>query len=104
MLAWIRRRTVRANLPVLAFLAVSVLALLAFLHAVAYVAMLSTPEDPVIAGRYLLTVAPVGACAVAYVLGALPKRFVPVASGLVVGGFLVLSLAGLGFTAARFYG
>jgi hypothetical protein len=103
VLAIVRRRVVRANLPVLLLLAGTVVSLLALLHGAAYNGMLSTPTDPVFAGRYLLPVAPIGACAVAYALSSLPRRVFPAAAGLVVGGFLVLSLAGLGLTFARFY-
>jgi 4-amino-4-deoxy-L-arabinose transferase-like glycosyltransferase len=103
-LAWARRQATRANWPILVTLAVAVVALVGLLHIVAYRAMLSNPADPVIAGRYFLPLAPIGACGVAYAMGALPRRLFPWAAGLVVGGFLLLSMAGLGLTAARFYG
>jgi hypothetical protein len=103
VLALVRRQSVRAHLPVLLFLGVTVVALVGFLQVVAYRAMLSNPADPVIAGRYLLPLAPLGACAVAYVIGALPRRAFPWAAGLVLSGFVVLSLAGLEITLTRFY-
>lgn len=101
--AVVRRRMARANLPILLLIAVSVASLLVVLHLAAYHGMLSTPTDPVIAGRYLLPIAPLGACGVAFVLGSLPRRAFPWASGLVVGCFLLLSLGGLGLTLVRFY-
>ena len=99
----VRHRRVRANLPVLLVLVASVVSLLGVLHFAAYHGMLSTPDDPVFVGRYLLPAAPIGACAVAYALSSLPRQLFGLASGLVVGGFLALSLAGLGVTLIRFY-
>jgi len=103
-LAWMRRSATRGAWPVLVVLGVAIVSLVGLLHIVAYRAMLSNPSDPVIAGRYFLPLAPIGASAVAYVLSALPRRVFPWAAGVVVGGFLLLAIAGLALTATRFYG
>jgi 4-amino-4-deoxy-L-arabinose transferase-like glycosyltransferase len=99
-----RRGAVAGRRDLAAVLAVTVLSLLALLHWAAYRLIVVDPHaDPLLVGRYLLPLAPLFGCAVAIVVGALPRRLAPAAAGGVLGGGVLLALGGLGLSLARFY-
>jgi hypothetical protein len=75
---------------------------LAMMHAVAFRSLL-TSADPVITGRHLLPLIPLYGMALALAVAWLPRRWAPVAGGAVLGGALLLQLAGLAVTFERFY-
>jgi Dolichyl-phosphate-mannose-protein mannosyltransferase len=99
----VRRRALRPRAPQLAFLALTVVALVGFLHVASYVSLLQDPTDPVITGRYLLPGVVVLGMAVAFVAGSLPRRLGACVGALVLSGGVVLQLASLGATVLRFY-
>lgn len=99
-----RRAAVARRRDLAAVLVVTFASLLALLHWAAYRLIVSDPRaDPLLVGRYLLPLAPLFGCAVAIVVGALPRRLAPIAAGALLAGGSVLALGGLGLSLARFY-
>jgi 4-amino-4-deoxy-L-arabinose transferase-like glycosyltransferase len=87
---------------------VVLLALLAsnvfFLHYVSYRSLLGNGgSDPLIVGRYLLPMVSLFGLAIAFTAGALPRRLGPLLGAAILALGVLLSLAGIGITAARFY-
>jgi Predicted membrane protein (DUF2142) len=98
-----RLEAVKRNWPILAFLLVTGLSMVAALHVSSYTTMLINPGDPVLTGRYLLPLLSLLAIAVTIVVAALPRRIGAFAAGAVVATGLVLQLSGLGIALVRFY-
>ncbi|MEA2393147.1 MAG: hypothetical protein QOJ82_1038 [Solirubrobacteraceae bacterium] len=98
-----RWHAVRRHWPVIAFAVATFGALLALLHISAY-RDLQVGGDPLITGRYLLPCVALYGLAIAWVVRSLPRPVRLPLSALLVGGALLLDLAGLSLTAARFYG
>lgn len=98
-----RRADLRRRWDVVAVLALLIAVVVFALHFAAYRALLSNPADPIIVGRYLFPLIALFGVAVAYVVSALPRRAAPYAAGTVVAAGMLLQLAGLGLTVARFY-
>jgi hypothetical protein len=65
--------------------------------------LLKDPNDPIFTGRYLLPLISLFALAVAWVVGSLPRVASHVVGGALLGVGVLMSLAGLGLSAARFY-
>lgn len=99
----VRRSELRRRWGVLTVLALFVLSLVAALHVAAYYVILSDPQSGFIVGRYVLPLIALFGCAVAFVVASLPRRIVPYAAGAVLAGAVLLQLAALGVTVARFY-
>jgi len=100
----VRRRAWRGQRgAVLAVCAVAVLALLLLLHLVAYRALLADNDAAFIVGRYLFPLIGLFGCAVAAVTIGLGRRVAPYAAAALLAGGLLLELAGLGLTVARFH-
>ena len=75
-----------------------------FLHYVSYRALLTNNgSDPLIVGRYLLPMVALFGLAIAFTLGALPRRLGPLLGALVLALGVLLSLGGIGITIVRFY-
>jgi Predicted membrane protein (DUF2142) len=98
-----RLEAVKRNWPILAFLFLTGLSMVAALHVSSYTTMLINPGDPVLTGRYLLPLLSLLAIAVTVVVAALPRRVGAFAAGAVVATGLVLQLSGLGIALVRFY-
>jgi 4-amino-4-deoxy-L-arabinose transferase-like glycosyltransferase len=98
-----RLQAVKRNWPILAFLLLTGLSMVAALHVSSYTTMLINPGDPVLTGRYLLPLLSLLAIAVTVVVAALPRRIGAFAAGAVVATGLVLQLSGLGIALVRFY-
>jgi 4-amino-4-deoxy-L-arabinose transferase-like glycosyltransferase len=99
----VRRRELRERGAVLLGLASIALSGIVFLHLASYLALLDGP-DPVIVGRYLLPLIALFALAIAFVATSLPRRLGPIFAAVVLASGVLLQLAGLGLTVARFYG
>ncbi len=77
---------------------------LAFLHYVSYRSLLSNGgTDPLILGRYLLPMIALFGLAIAFTVGSLPRRAGVIVAAVILAGGVLLSLAGIGLTMARFY-
>jgi 4-amino-4-deoxy-L-arabinose transferase-like glycosyltransferase len=75
-----------------------------FLHYVSYQALLGNGgSDPLIVGRYLLPMVSLFGLAIAFTADALPRRGGQLLAAAVLAAGLLLSLGGIGITAARFY-
>jgi hypothetical protein len=74
-----------------------------FLHYVSYRALLGGGTDPLIVGRYLLPIVSLFGLAIAFTVGALPRRAGPLVAAVILTGGVLLSLTGIGITIARFY-
>jgi hypothetical protein len=98
-----RARTVWRNLDVVLVLGSLALSLIALLHLASYLNLLKDPSDPIFTGRYLLPLISLFGLAVAWVVGALPRRASQMLGGTLLGVGVLMSLAGLGLSAARFY-
>lgn len=98
-----RLDAVRRAWPVIAFLILTALALVAALHISSYRDMLVNPNDPLFTGRYLFPLLSILAIGVTTFVIALPRRVLPVATGVVVAVGVVLQLSALGMTFVRFY-
>jgi 4-amino-4-deoxy-L-arabinose transferase-like glycosyltransferase len=97
-----RRRDVRRRLDLVIVYAAAVIGYVALLHAAAFRSLLTSP-DPVITGRYLLSLIPLYGIAIALAVAWLPRRWAPVAGGAAVSGVLLLQLTAMGALFARFY-
>jgi 4-amino-4-deoxy-L-arabinose transferase-like glycosyltransferase len=93
----------RRNIDVVVVLSTVGLSMLALLHIASYLNLLQAPGDPVFTGRYLLPLISLFALAIAWVVGALPRRASLVTGAAVLGVGVLMSLAALGLSAARFY-
>jgi len=100
----VRWRRLWAAWPVVAVLLTLLVTNLVFLHYVSYRALLSdNGSDPLIVGRYLLPMISLFGLAIAFTLGALPRRLGPLLGALVLALGVLLSLGGIGITIVRFY-
>ncbi len=78
--------------------------MLVFLHYVSYHALLNdSGSGPLIVGRYLLPMIALFGLAITFVAGSLPRRAGPWFAAVILTGGVLLSLAGIGITVARFY-
>jgi 4-amino-4-deoxy-L-arabinose transferase-like glycosyltransferase len=97
------RRLLRAW-PVVAVLLALLVSNLFFLHYVSYRALISDGgTDPLIVGRYLLPMISLFGVAIAFTAGTLPRRAGALVGAAILSLGVLLSLAGIGITAARFY-
>ena len=101
--AVVLRSSLRRWWAELAALASFFFAELFLLHFDSYRHLLINPSDPIITGRYLLPLIGLFGLAVAFAVGALPRRAGPVVAGAVLALGVVLELGGLGLTVDRFY-
>jgi 4-amino-4-deoxy-L-arabinose transferase-like glycosyltransferase len=98
---FVRRREVRWD--AVAFLGITALGLVLFLHLASYRNLLGT-DDPLLVGRYLLPlVLPMGAAAV-FVLHLLPRRQAIPGVAILLALEAFLGLTGIGLSLVRFYG
>jgi 4-amino-4-deoxy-L-arabinose transferase-like glycosyltransferase len=93
---------VRARWAQVAVLGSMVVGKLALLHTASYRALVGGP-DPLITGRYLLPLAVVFGCTVAFVVSSLPRRAGAIVGAVCLAGLVALSLGGLLITVTRFY-
>jgi hypothetical protein len=101
----IRRRRLWESWPVVVVMVSLLLTSVLFLHYVSYRALLGNGgSDPLITGRYLLPIVSLFGLAIAFTVGALPRRLGPLAGATVLAVGVLLSLAGIGITMTRFYG
>jgi hypothetical protein len=98
-----RLHAVKRNWPIIAFLLLSGLSMIALLHLSSYVNMLINPADPLFTGRYLLPLVSILAIGVTVVVMALPRRLGAFAAGGLVAAGIVLQVTGLGIAFMRFY-
>jgi hypothetical protein len=98
-----RAAALRRNIDVVVVLASMGLSMLALLQIASYLNLLQVPSDPVFTGRYLLPLVSLFALAIAWVVGAIPRRASHLLGGALLGVGVLMSLAGLGLSAARFY-
>ncbi len=97
-----RRADVRRRFDVVVVGLLAVVGYLAVLHVAAFRSLLQSP-DPVITGRYLLPLLPLYGVTIALAVAWLPRRWAPVAAGVLVGGVVVLQIGAMGVLFARFY-
>lgn len=99
-----RRRALLRAWPVVLVMLSLLVTTLFFLHYVSYQALLGdNATDPLIVGRYLLPMVSLFGLAIVFTVGTLPRRIAPLVGGAILALGLLLSLAGIGITAARFY-
>jgi Predicted membrane protein (DUF2142) len=98
-----RLQAVKRNWPIIAFLLLTGLSMLALLHLSSYVNMLINPADPLFTGRYLLPLVSILAIGVTVVVTALPRMLGAFAAGGLVAAGIVLQVTGLGIAFVRFY-
>lgn len=97
------RRLLRAWPAVTVMFALLVTTLF-FLHYVSYRALLGNGgSDPLIVGRYLLPMVSLFGLAIAFTLGALPRRAGTLLAAVVLSLGVLLSLGAIAITASRFY-
>jgi 4-amino-4-deoxy-L-arabinose transferase-like glycosyltransferase len=96
------RRAVRGLPAAVGLIVVAIGAYMYVNHVAAYRSLL-TVGDPVITGRYLLPFIAVYGLAVALAVSWLPRRWAPVAGGVVMGALCLLTVAAFGITFARYY-
>lgn len=97
------RALLRSWAPVIVMLSMLV-TLVTFLLYVSYQALLADgASDPLIVGRYLLPMVSLFGLAIAFTVGSLPRRAGAVVATVILSGGVLLALAGIGITAARFY-
>ncbi|HEX6025983.1 MAG TPA: hypothetical protein VFZ00_28590, partial [Solirubrobacter sp.] len=97
-----RRAEVRRRLDVVAVLVLAVVGYLLVLHVAAFRSLLVS-SDPVITGRYLLPLLPLYGVMLALAVVWLPRRWAPVAAGVLVGGAVLMQIASIAVVFARFY-
>jgi hypothetical protein len=103
---WLTVRRAKAlwrNLDIVLVLVSVAVSMVALLHVASYLNLLKVPSDPVFTGRYLLPLISLFGLAVAWVIGALPRRASHLVGAALLGIGVLMSLAGLGLSAARFY-
>jgi 4-amino-4-deoxy-L-arabinose transferase-like glycosyltransferase len=101
--AILRPRRLLERWPAVAFAAATFLALMALLHISSY-RDLQVGGDPLITGRYLLPCIALFGVAIAWVVGALPRRLRAPAAATVLGGFVAIDVMAFLVNAQRFYG
>jgi 4-amino-4-deoxy-L-arabinose transferase-like glycosyltransferase len=101
--AWRHRAALAARRDVILVLGVTAVLVIVALHAAAFRSLLVNPADPVITGRYLLTLVPLYGVAVAGALLALPRRLRALTTGGVVAALFLLQLSAFGLVVERFY-
>lgn len=90
--------------PVVVVMLSLLLVTLLFLHYVSYRDLLSSGgAEPLIVGRYLLPMISLFGVAIAFTIGALPRRAGVLAAAAILAAGVLLSLTGLGITVTRFY-
>jgi 4-amino-4-deoxy-L-arabinose transferase-like glycosyltransferase len=100
----VRWRRLRAQWPTVLVLLALLVTTLFFMHYVSYRALLGNGgSDPLIVGRYLLPMISLFGLAIAFTAGALPRRLGPPLAAVILSAGVLLSLAGIGITMARFY-
>jgi 4-amino-4-deoxy-L-arabinose transferase-like glycosyltransferase len=99
----VKRRAVREHAALAVVLLTALWTLVLGLHLVAYRAMLGTPGDPVITGRYLLPLVALLGISTAVVADVLPGRVRAGFTGLAVASGVGLQLVSLGLLLERFY-
>jgi hypothetical protein len=100
--AVVHRRAIAARPAVAAVCAVTVVGYLFVLHAAAYRSMLAYP-DPVITGRYLLTLMPLYGAGIALAVAWMPRRVGVAVGAVVLVGLSVLQVQALALLFERFY-
>jgi hypothetical protein len=100
--ALVHRRAIAARPAVAGICAVTVVGYLFVLHAAAYRSMLTYP-DPVITGRYLLTLMPLYGAGIALAVAWLPRRVGVAVGAVVLVGLSVLQVQALALLFERFY-
>jgi hypothetical protein len=99
-----RWRRLWRSWPVVAVMLTLLLTTMGFLHYVSYRALLGNAgSDPLIVGRYLLPMISLFGLAIAFTVGSLPRRVGPLLAAVILSSGVLLSLAGIGITMARFY-
>ncbi|HEX4719757.1 MAG TPA: DUF2142 domain-containing protein [Thermoleophilaceae bacterium] len=99
----IKRDAVRRNAGLAVVFLTAIWTLLASLHLVAYRAMLSSPGDPIITGRYLLPLIGLLGLAVAIVGSVLPRMARAAYAGVVLAAGVAIQVVSLGLLLERFY-
>ncbi|MHB8491967.1 MAG: hypothetical protein ACYDA6_07130 [Solirubrobacteraceae bacterium] len=100
----IQRKRLKRAWPTVLVIASLALTTIVFLHYVSYRALVSNGgSDPLIVGRYLLPLISLFGLAITFTVRSLPRRAAPYAGALILAIGALLSLTGLGITAARFY-
>jgi len=100
----VRFRRLLRDWPLVLLMLTLLITQLAFLHYVSYQALLSNKgADPLIVGRYLLPMISLFGLAIAFTVGSLPRRLGQPLAAVILSAGILLSLAGIGITAARFY-
>jgi 4-amino-4-deoxy-L-arabinose transferase-like glycosyltransferase len=98
-----RAHGVWRNLDIVLVLAGLAVSMIGLLHFASYLNLLKDPSDPIFTGRYLLPLISLFGLAVAWVVGTLPRRVSHLLGAALLGVGVLMSLAGLGLSAARFY-
>lgn len=98
----VRRGAVARNGDAAIVLAVAVVGLVFGLHYVAYRAMVTSPGDPIITGRYFLPLIGLFGTAIAVVATTLPRRAGLVIAGAVLAAGVCLQWSSLGLLVERF--
>jgi hypothetical protein len=100
----VRRRLLWLAWPAVIVMVTLLVTNMLFLHYVSYRALLTDGAgDPLIVGRYLLPMVSLFGVAIAFTLGALPRRVGPALGAVVLALGVLLSLGGIGITIVRFY-
>jgi 4-amino-4-deoxy-L-arabinose transferase-like glycosyltransferase len=100
----LRWRRLRQEWPTVVVLLALLVTTMFFLHYVSYRALLGNGgTDPLITGRYLLPMVSLFGLAIAFTVGSLPRRAAPFLGAMILSIGVLLSLAGVGITFARFY-
>jgi hypothetical protein len=101
--AFANRRAVATQWAKLVVLAATGGAMLALLHLASYRSLANGTGNPLIVGRYLVTVTPLLGAGVGGVVALLPRRAAVPLAVVVAVALIALSLGGLGLTLERFY-
>lgn len=99
----VRWRQLRRAWPIVVVMLALLVTTLAFLHYVSYRALLGNDTKQLIVGRYLLPMISLFGLAIAFTVGALPRRLAPLAGGAILAGAVLLSITGITTTLFRFY-
>ena len=97
-----RWRRLRQEWPMVVVMLSLLLSTLLLLHYVSYRSLL-LGSDPLIVGRYLLPMISLFGLPIAFTVGSLPRRLGPPVAAVILSAGVLLSLAGVGMTMARFY-
>lgn len=102
--AVVRRRRLLRAWPIVVVMLSLLVTTVFFLHYVSYRALTGDGgSDPLIVGRYLLPMVSLFGVAIAFTVGALPRRVGPPVAAVILAGGVLLSLAGVASTMASFY-